>query len=124
MTPKSAKAKGRRLQQEVRDRLIEKLDLDPELVHMTLMGESGVDVWVAGTTLRDPHHVGIECKCQESLSVWASWKQCLENALKIGRRPALVIKRNNTEALVVISLNDWLNLLAVAKDYVTPRRAP
>ena len=41
MKPQSAKAKGRRLQQDVRNRLIEELDVHPEDIESRSMGASG-----------------------------------------------------------------------------------
>ena len=44
MKPQSAKQKGRKLQQWVRDKLIELLDIHPENVKSTSMGAGGEDV--------------------------------------------------------------------------------
>ena len=44
MKPQSAKQKGRKLQQWVRDKLIELLDIHPENVRSTSMGAGGEDV--------------------------------------------------------------------------------
>ncbi len=43
-----------------------------------------------------------EVKCQEKLNLWAAWKQAVANA-KEGVHPALVVKRNRHEALVVMN---------------------
>ena len=47
MKPQSAKAKGRRLQQDVRNRLIEELDVHPEDIESRSMGASGEDLIMA-----------------------------------------------------------------------------
>lgn len=114
MTPKSAKAKGRRLQQELRDLLIETFDLDPELVKCAIMGEKGMDVCVLGTTLPDPLHAAWECKAVEAFSLYNCWKQTAENALA-GRRPILVTRRNNSQAMAVLTLEHLVTLLYLAR---------
>ena len=47
MRPQSAKAKGRRLQQQFRDLLIEKLDIHPEDIENRSMGAGGEDLIMA-----------------------------------------------------------------------------
>ena len=47
MNPSSAKAKGRRLQQWVRDKLIEMLDVHPEDIESRSMGAGGEDLIMA-----------------------------------------------------------------------------
>ena len=46
-TPQSAKAKGRRLQQQFRELLIEKLDIHPEDIESRSMGAGGEDLIMA-----------------------------------------------------------------------------
>ena len=52
MKPQSAKAKGRRLQQDVRKRLIEELDVHPEDIESRSMGAGGEDLIMARAALR------------------------------------------------------------------------
>ena len=47
MRPQSAKAKGRRLQQWVREQLIEKLNVHPEDIESRSMGAGGEDLIMA-----------------------------------------------------------------------------
>ena len=47
MKPQSAKAKGRRLQQEFRKQLIEELDIHPEDIESRSMGAGGEDLIMA-----------------------------------------------------------------------------
>lgn len=114
MTPKSAKAKGRRLQQDIRDALIETFALDPELVKCAIMGEKGTDVKVLGTTPPNPLHISIEAKAVEAFSLYACWKQAVTNATADGRRPVLVARRNNSPAMAVTTLEDYIILLYLA----------
>lgn len=115
MKPKSAKAKGRRLQQQLRDLLTEAFSLDPELVKCAIMGEKGADVMVLGTTLPDPLHIAWECKAVETFSLYGCWKQTVENAQAAGRRPVLVTRRNNSAAMAVLPLEDLITLIYLAR---------
>lgn len=115
MKPKSCKAKGRLLQQLVRDSIIEVFDHPAELVKCAIMGESGADVVPLGTTLGDPLHIAIECKAVEAFSLYASWKQTVDNASKLGRRPVLVTRRNNSTAMAVVTLEHLLTLMYIAQ---------
>ena len=47
MRPQSAKAKGRKLQQWVRDKLIDLLDVHPEDIESRSMGAGGEDLIMA-----------------------------------------------------------------------------
>ena len=47
MNTRSRKAKGRRLQNQVRETLIERLDIHPEDIKTAVMGESGEDIIMA-----------------------------------------------------------------------------
>ena len=50
-TPASRKAKGRRLQQAVRQDLIEHLGIDPGDILSTAMGQSGCDLYLSPAAL-------------------------------------------------------------------------
>ena len=71
MKTQSAKAKGRRLQQWVRDLLIEKLNVHPEDVESRSMGAGGEDLIVA----REKFPYSVECKNQEKVNVWDAYSQ-------------------------------------------------
>lgn len=115
MTPKSAKQKGRKLQQQLWDLLTEAFNLNPELVKCAIMGERGADVMVLGTALSDPLHIAWECKAVETFSLYGCWKQTVENAQAAGRRPVLVTRRNNGPALAVLPLEDLITLIYLAR---------
>ena len=66
MKTSSAKAKGRRFQQWVRDQLIEQLNVHPEDVESRSMGAGGEDLIMARAA-REKFPYSIECKNQE---VW------------------------------------------------------
>ena len=109
-TPASRKAKGRRLQQAVRQDLIDRLGIDPGDILSTAMGQSGCDLYLSPAA-RERFPFAVECKAQETISLPAWWKQCETNASKVGLVPLLVFKRNREEPLAVLRWEDLLALL-------------
>lgn len=107
MRPQSAKAKGRRLQQEFRKLLIEKLNIHPEDIESRSMGAGGEDLIMARAA-RETFPYSIECKNQEKINLWESYKQATENSGKY--EPVVFIKRNNHKPLVVVDADYFINL--------------
>ena len=109
-TPASRKAKGRRLQQAVRQDLVDRLGIDPGDILSTAMGQSGCDLYLSPAA-RSIFPFGVEAKRCETISLPAWWKQCESNASKVGLIPLLVFKRNREEPLAVLRWSDLLALL-------------
>ena len=107
MKTSSAKAKGRRLQQWMRDLLIEKLGVHPEDIESRSMGAGGEDLIMARAA-REKFPYSIECKNQESLNVWKSYEQAMENSGDY--EPVVFIKRNNQKPLVVVDANYFVKM--------------
>ena len=107
MKTQSAKAKGRRLQQWVRDQLIEKLEVHPEDVESRSMGAGGEDLIMARAA-RAKFPYSIECKNQESVNVWKAFEQASENSGNY--QPIVVIKRNKTRPLVLVDAEYFAEL--------------
>ena len=108
MKTQSAKAKGRRLQKEFRNLLIEKLNIHPEDIESRSMGASGEDLIMDPEPAREKFPYSIECKNVEKLNVWDAYKQAEANKGKY--EPIVVMKKNNTKALVVIDAEYFVNL--------------
>ena len=51
----------------------------------------------------------IECKNQESVNVWKSYEQAVENSGDY--EPIVIIKRNKSKPLVLIDAEHFVNLL-------------
>ena len=109
-TPASRKAKGRRLQQAVRQDLVDRLGIDPGDILSTAMGQSGCDLYLSPAA-RSVFPFGVECKAQERIALSEWWQQCARNAAKEGLMPLLVIRRARTEPLAVLWWDDLLALL-------------
>ena len=109
MKTSSAKAKGRRLQQKVRDLLLETFtELEPDDIRSTSMGVSGEDLQLSPAA-RKLIPFAIECKNQEKLNVWDSLKQAEENSGDYD--PVLIFKRNRSKIYATLQLDDLMRLL-------------
>ena len=106
----AAKAKGRRLQQAVRQDLVDRLGIDPGDILSTAMGQSGCDLYLSPAA-RDRFPYGVECKHQEAIALPAWWRQCTANAEKEGLTPLLLVKQSRKEPLAVLRWSDLLALL-------------
>lgn len=109
MRPQSAKAKGRRLQQQIRDLL---LDIFPELtkddVRSTGMGQQGEDIQLSPKA-RQLIPFQIECKNKKEVAV-INWleKQAAEHGHHI---PLVVAKQDYSEPVVVVDAVTFFKLL-------------
>ena len=110
MKPQSAKAKGRRLQQQFRELLIEELGIHPEDIESRSMGAGGEDLIMARAA-REKFPYSIECKNVEKLNVWEAYKQAEENSKDY--EPVVVMKKNNHKTLVV---HDAEHFVKIHKD--------
>jgi hypothetical protein len=108
MTPQSAKAKGRLLQQLVRKRLIEVFNLSPEDVKSTSMGASGEDIQLSSYA-RSRIPISIECKSRHRHTVYHSYWQAVDNSN--GNIPVLIVKQNNASPLAVLDLEHFLSFV-------------
>ena len=108
MKTQSRKAKGRRLQQQFMQLLIEKLDIDPEDIESRSMGAGGEDL-IMSKAARTKFPYSIECKNQEKLNIWAAWEQA--NGNKGIYEPLVVIKKNGVRPLVVLDAENFLDMI-------------
>lgn len=107
MRPQSAKAKGRRLQQWVREKLIECLEIHPEDIESRSMGAGGEDLIMARAARQKfPHSV--ECKNVEKLNVWDAYDQASSNCGDY--EPIVVMKKNGKKPLVVVDAEYYIKL--------------
>jgi len=109
MKPQSAKAKGRNLQKNVRDLILEKFNqLEEDDVRSTSMGASGEDLLLSPVA-RKLFPFSVECKNQESLNIWSAIEQAENNS---GNHiPLVIFKRNRTKTYAVLEFDKLLKLL-------------
>ena len=109
MKPRSAKNKGKRLQNKVRDIILEKFDkLEPDDVRSITMGDSGEDILLSPAARR-LFPFSVECKNQESLNIWSSLEQAEGNSGK--HTPLVIFKRNRSKIYAVLEFEELLQLL-------------
>lgn len=110
MKTSSAKAKGRRLQNEIREKILATFpDLEPDDVKCAMMSESGEDVKLSPAARRRLPF-SIEAKNVERLNIW----QALDQAEKNGGPydPLLIFRRNRSQTYAAVPLDVLLKLLA------------
>ena len=109
MKSRSAKNKGKRLQNTVRDVLLETFDtLEPDDIKSAVMGDSGEDIQLSPAA-RKLIPYSIECKNQEKLNIWGALEQAEDN--KGVSKPVLIFKRNRSKTYAVLELEDFIDLI-------------
>jgi len=123
MKTSSAKAKGRRLQNYVAEKLRKlifytslgyDISLDPDDIKPAIMGESGIDIKLSPKA-KTLIPFDIECKAQEKLSIWDALTQAEENSMDIERIPMLVFTRNNSKKYAVVEFDKLLEIINKVK---------
>jgi len=110
----SAKAKGRRLQQWVRDRILEVFPgLEPDDVKSTSMGAGGEDVQLSPAA-RKQIPISVECKSRKKHAVYKTFEQAVSNAPD-GMEPVLIIKQDYKAPLAVIDAKFFFRMMGKAK---------
>ena len=109
MKSRSAKNKGKRLQNNVRDLILEKFQqLEEDDVRSITMGDSGEDILLSPAA-KKLFPFSVECKNQEKLNIWSSLEQTETNAGK--HTPLLIFKRNRSKTYAVLQLDDLMEML-------------
>ena len=110
MKPRSAKNKGKRLQNKVRDLILEKFNtkLEPDDVRSITMGDSGEDILLSPVA-RKLFPFSTECKNQEKLNIWEAINQAEGNSGK--HIPLVIFKRNRSKTYAVLEFKELLKLL-------------
>ena len=109
MKTRSAKAKGRRLQNKIRDLLLEEFkELEPDDIRTAIMGETGEDIKLSPAARRKIPY-SFECKNQEKLNIWDSLNQAEENSGDYD--PVLIFKRNRSKTYAVVNIEKFIELI-------------
>jgi hypothetical protein len=112
--PSSAKAKGRRLQQWVRDQIIAAFPkLTVSDVWSTSMGANGEDVKLS-TAARKLFGYSVECKALKAIAVYKHMDQATDNCPK-GAEPLVVLKADRRRPLVLMDAEHFFNLVRQKK---------
>ena len=110
MKTRSAKNKGRKLQNLVRDRLrsVFTETLETNDIESQVMGMSGEDI-VLSPAAKKVIRYSFECKNQERLNLWKSLEQAESNCED--RQPVLIFKRNRSKIYVAIDFDHFIELI-------------
>ena len=120
--PRSSKAKGRRLQNYVRDMLREIYhQLHPDDIQSQTMGMAGEDI-VRTPAAKEVCTFSFECKNVERLQIWKAIDQCESNKPD-GSNPAVVFKKNGKQPYVAIPFTVFCDILQAEND-ARERSAP
>jgi hypothetical protein len=118
MKPQSAKAKGRRLQQRLAADVVSLFPtLQADDVTSRSSGATGSDLLLSPAAA-NVFPYSLEAKNVEKVNVWQSWEQAVANAGRESREPLLVLARNATPPLAVVS---WDHLMLLAARASQPR---
>lgn len=111
MKTSSAKAKGRRAAQELRQMILE---LNPELkaddIVVTPSGVTGEDLKLSPAA-RAVLPLAIECKNVEKLNIWAALEQAESHCDIEENEPVLFFKRNRSKLYAAIDAQVLLSLI-------------
>ena len=114
MKTSSAKAKGRRLQDWVKNKLIQYLFLpgDTDLINTAIMGEGGADVKLT-SVIQHKFPYAIECKNQEKYKgIYSILDQAKTHDKNL--EPIAFIKMNSKKPLVVVDAEHFLTVHFIA----------
>ena len=108
--PKYSKAKGRKLQNLLRDELrVAFPSIEEDDVKSQTMGMPGEDI-VLSPAARKLIPYSFECKNVERLQFWSAVEQCEANC-KEGIDPVVVIKKNRKQPYIAVSFEVFLELI-------------
>jgi hypothetical protein len=112
MTPRSAKAKGRKLQQIVRDLILKHFpSLGKDDVRSTAMGQGGEDVQLS-TAARQLIPYQIECKNKARSQMHTWYSQAASHG---DHEPLLIVKQDNDVILATVTLDHFMDLIKKTK---------
>ena len=107
---RASKAKGRRLQNYVRDMLRDVYtQLHPDDIKSQTMGMTGEDI-VRTPAAKEVCAFSFECKNVERLQIWRAIEQCETNRPDCSS-PAIVFKKNGKEPYVAIPFTVFCDML-------------
>jgi phosphoribosyl-dephospho-CoA transferase len=110
MTPQSAKAKGRKLQQYVRDAILRVyVGLTLRDVVSTSMGAGGADIKLSEAAFKNFPYA-VECKANAKNATVTLFKQAQEHAKATGGEPVLIIKVDREKPVAVVDFEHFLEL--------------
>ena len=107
----SAKAKGRKLQQWVRDKLLAlHPELEPDDIKSTAMGQSGSDIQLSPLA-RKSIPLAFECKSHKAFSVYKILDQARDGAHP-DCEPVVILKQDRSKPLALVDAEYFLERIS------------
>ena len=114
-TTASRKAKGRRLQTVIAERIQQVFNwLSENDVRSTPMGCTGEDVWLSEEA-RKAFPYSVEAKNTERLNIWAALAQAEQEARD--QTPILIFKKNRSKIYCAMEFDHFMDLAKIAQEY-------
>ena len=114
-SPRSSKAKGRKLQNMVRDALRDAFPaLEEDDIKSQTMGMTGEDI-ILSPAARKQIPFSFECKNVEKLQFWQSISQCEDNC-KEDLSPVIIVKKNRREPYACLPIETFIKLIKVMNE--------
>ena len=115
----SAKAKGRKHQQYVRDKILSIFSsLEPDDVRSTGMGQGGEDIQLSPAG-RKLFPYSVECKSLKKIGVYKFIEQAVSNCPATAE-PIAIIKADRQKPLAVLDAEHFFNLIGKLHDKNKP----
>lgn len=114
MLTSSCKAKGQKLSKAVKELILEHFpDLSDGDINVVPSGVTGPDLWLSPKA-QEKLWLVIECKMQESLSIWKAFEQAKSHVVENGKPqiPTLFYSRNRSEIMVSLRARDFLKMIS------------
>lgn len=110
MNIRSAKNKGLRLCNRVRQKLLDvAMTLQPHDIYVNPSSSNGPDLLLSPAA-ESVFKFTFECKNKEALQIWAALEQAENHAKGSELTPLLVFSRNNAPDYVALRFDDFLKL--------------
>ena len=108
MKPRSAKAKGKRLQEKIAEMIRITFGLADMDVLSVPNSVNGMDIWLSETA-KEYFPFAIESKNTQSLSIWKALEQAENN--KEDLEPLLIFSRNHSKIYATLEFSKLLKML-------------
>jgi hypothetical protein len=112
MKTSSAKQKGRKLQQFVRDQILKDAPtwIKEDDVRSTGMGQQGADVQLS-TAGREYFPFAVECKSRAKQAIYKDYEQAQAHGKGTLLEPLVILKQNNSKPLAVVDAEFFIDTM-------------
>ena len=110
---RSAKAKGRLGQQEIRDKLLETFpEFEKDDIQSAIMGDTGADIKLSPQARkRLPLAIEVKRRKGELKTVYSYMEQALNHSLNTSGEPVVFFRSDHRPWVVMIGLQHYMDLL-------------